>query len=59
MPFLCIYIIKQFLYEGNNVFPSHWDLVIEGMKKDEVACIIIEHLKYDENKLKILDFCEY
>lgn len=36
-----------------------FDLAVESMKKEEIALILIENLKYDENKFKILDKNEY
>lgn len=44
---------------GLNDKDEWFDIALESMKKDEIALILIENLKYDDNKFKILDNNEY
>ncbi|KAL4496561.1 hypothetical protein ABPG72_015922 [Tetrahymena utriculariae] len=40
---------------GINNFEEWFEIVVESMKKGEVSLVILEYLKYDDNKMKILD----
>ncbi|KRX10355.1 hypothetical protein PPERSA_00835 [Pseudocohnilembus persalinus] len=44
---------------GMNSYPEWWELVVESMKQGEVSNIKIEHLKFDKNDMKVLDYEEY
>jgi len=52
---LAIFYIKIGLNDEDEWF----DIAVEGMKKDEIALILIENLKYDDNNFKVLDRNDY
>jgi hypothetical protein len=37
-----------------NKYVEYFDLALENIKKNEISLIIVENLKYDENKMKVI-----